>query len=72
MHRETLARLGVEQVAGVLPVLPGPGVAALGAPGDVDVVRPVPRHAPLPAAQLTLRVESEHLRPPKPMIKQVE
>ena len=63
MDRETFARLGVDQVLGVLAVLPGPRVAARRTPADVDVVRPVPGHAPLPAAELTLRVESEHLGP---------
>ena len=63
MHRETFARPGVDHVVRVLAELPGPGVAALRTPADVDVVRPVPGHAPLPAAELALRVESEHLSP---------
>lgn len=63
MHRETFARPGVDHVVRVLAELPGPGVAALRTPADVDVVPPVPGHAPLPAAELALRVESEHLGP---------
>jgi len=61
IHRETFPRSGVDHMVCVLAELPGPGVAALRTPADVDVVCPVPGHAPLPAAELTLRVESKHL-----------
>ena len=61
IHCETFARPGVDHVVRVLSVLPGPGVASLWTPADVDVVRSVPGHAPLPAAELALSIESEHL-----------